>query len=256
MATSWPDPPPLFELDDAGERPTWFAAPGGRLDRLGVFDLETTGVDVESDRIVTAYVGLLSADGTVLRSRHWMAYPGIDIPEGATAVHGITTERARAEGRPAAEVVAEVVSALREIFAEGVPIVAYNAPFDFSMLKHEALRHGVEPIASPTPVLDPLVVDKTCDRYRRGKRTLATVAAHYDVVLEAAHDASADAVAAGRLAFALVERYAGMLPEDVAELHDRQIGWAREQAESLTEYFVKIGRLDPADALDGSWPIR
>ena len=35
-----------------------------------------------------------------------------------------------------------------------------------------------------------------------------------------------------------------------------QIAWARAQAESLTEYFIRIGRLNPADRLDGSWPVR
>ncbi|WP_394357831.1 exonuclease domain-containing protein [Microbacterium betulae] len=234
--------------------PAGVSRPG--LDRVGVFDLETTGVDVENDRIVTAYVGLLDRDGSVIHDERWMADPGVEIPEGATAVHGITTERARAEGRPAAEVAAEIVAALRTIFAGGIPIVAYNAPFDFSLLKHEALRHGVEPIAQPTPVVDPLVIDKSFDRFRRGKRTLETVAAHYDVDLDAAHEASADAVAAGRVALAIADRYADRLPADPDELHTRQIGWAREQAESLTEYFVKIGRLDPEEALDGSWPIR
>ena len=105
-------------------------------------------------------------------------------------------------------------------------------------------------------MLDPLVIDKSFDRFRRGKRTLETVAAHYDVDLDAAHEASADAVAAGRVALAIADRYADRLPADPDELHSRQVGWAREQAESLTEYFVKIGRLDPEDALDGSWPIR
>jgi DNA polymerase-3 subunit epsilon len=39
-------------------------------------------------------------------------------------------------------------------------------------------------------------------------------------------------------------------------LHTRQIGWARAQADSLTEYFVRIGRIDPDDRLDGTWPVR
>lgn len=221
---------------------------------VAVFDLETTGIDVVSDRVVTAHVGLLDRTGSAVRSRAWLADPGVEIPAGATAVHGITTARARAEGRYAAHVVAEVVAELRELFAAGIPVVAYNAPFDFSLLKHEAIRHGIAPIDDPSPVIDPLVLDKALDRYRRGKRTLAVVAAHYDVVLDGAHDASADAIAAGRVAQALAGRFA--LPETLAELHTQQIGWARSQAESLTEYFVRIGRLDPADALDGSWPIR
>ncbi|WP_261167353.1 3'-5' exonuclease [Microbacterium sp. Marseille-Q6965] len=226
------------------------------LQRVAVFDLETTGVDVENDRIVTAYVGLLDDSGAVLHAESWLADPGVEIPAGATAVHGITTEHARAQGRPAAEVVGEIVQALRTILAGGIPVVAYNAAFDLSMLKHEARRHGLDPLADPSPVIDPLVIDKTVDRYRKGKRTLDVVAAHYAVALEAAHEASADAIAAGRVALAIAERYADALPPTVEELHTQQIAWARAQAESLTEYFVRIGRLDPADALDGSWPVR
>lgn len=229
-------------------------APGACSGPLGVFDLETTGIDVREDRIVTAHVGVLAPDGSVVEARSWFADPGIEIPAGATAVHGITTERARAEGRPAADVVAEVTAALRDLFSAGIPVVAYNAPFDFSMLRYEGMRHGVAPIDDPSPVIDPLVVDKTYDRYRRGKRTLAAAAAHYGVTLEDAHDAAADAVAAGRVAQAIAARFD--LSLSVADLHTQQIGWARAQAESLTEYFVKVGRLDPEDALDGSWPIR
>ncbi|GAA5030226.1 3'-5' exonuclease [Microbacterium fluvii] len=226
------------------------------LRMVGVFDLETTGVDVTADRIVTAHVGLLDASGTALRARDWLADPGVEIPEGAAAIHGVTTARARAEGRPAAEVVSEVVTALRDLFAAGIPVVAYNAPFDFSLLKHEAVRHGIAPILEPSPVIDPLVVDKAYDRYRRGKRTLEVVAAHYAVTLEGAHEASADAVAAGRVAQALAARFGGQLPPSVDELHSQQISWARAQAASLTDYFIQIGRLAPDETVDGSWPIR
>ncbi|MEQ6898229.1 3'-5' exonuclease [Microbacterium sp. KR10-403] len=225
--------------------------------RVGVFDLETTGVDVTRDRIVTAHVGLLDGAGSVCDAHDWIADPGVEIPDAAAAVHGVTTARARAEGRPAAEVVAEVTAALRALFEAGIPVVAYNAPFDFSLLAYEATRYGVEPIATPSPVIDPLVIDKACDRYRRGKRTLTAVAEHYAVSLgDDAHEACADAVAAGRVALALAQRYPDALPATAAELHTQQIGWARDQAESLTEYFVRIGRIDPAEKLDGSWPIR
>lgn len=313
MTRSWPDPPPLFELDwldHPGETPTWTvrrdAAHSGGVDagttatvieasatdtvsaapdalvheaaivreaalieetatvgaphrwtrRIGVFDLETTGIDVAEDRIVTAYVGLLDETGALVHDEHWLADPGIEIPESATAVHGITTELARADGRPAGEVVAEVTHALRTLLSAGIPVVAYNAAYDFSLLKYEGVRHGIAPLDSPAPVIDPLVIDKTCDRYRKGKRTLDVVAAHYRVPLRSAHDAAADAVAAGRVALAMAERFADRLPADALELHTRQIGWAHEQAESLTEYFVRIGRLEPAEVLDGSWPVR
>lgn len=224
------------------------------ITRVAVFDLETTGVDVETDRVVTAHVGLLDAGGTEIAARNWLADPGIPIPEGATAVHGVTTSHARALGRPAAEVVEQVTSALRSLLSQGVPVVAYNAAYDFSLLAHEARRHGIAPLESPSPVVDPLVIDKAYDRYRPGKRTLQVVADHYAVPLDDAHEAAADAVAAGRVAQALARRF--VLPETLTELHDRQIGWARSQAASLTEYFIRVGRLDPDDAIDGTWPVR
>jgi DNA polymerase-3 subunit epsilon len=223
---------------------------------IGVFDLETTGVDVASDRIVTAHVGLLDAAGSVILARDWIADPGVEIPASAAAIHGVTTEHARAVGDPAVDVVEQIVDVLRSLLDAGIPVVAYNAAYDFSLLAAEAERHGVPPLRDPSPVIDPLIIDKTYDRFRRGKRTLAAVAAHYAVRLDDAHQASGDAVAAGRLAQALAERFAGLLPPRVEELHTRQIAWARAQAASLTDYFIQIGRLDPDDRLDGSWPIR
>lgn len=223
---------------------------------LGVFDLETTGIDVMSDRIVTAHVGVIGPGGEIVSQRAWLADPGVEIPTPATDVHGITTAYAREHGRDPRAVIGEIVLALEALFETGTPVVAYNAPFDFSLLKYEALRHGIRPILAPAPVIDPLVVDKAFDRYRRGKRTLDAVAEHYDVLLEAAHDASADAIAAGRVAQAIAQRYADRLPATCGDLHTRQVGWARAQAESLTEYFVRIGRIDADDVVDGSWPIR
>src|SRR5688500_10404706 len=116
------------------------------LQVVGVFDLETTGIDVTADRIVTAHVGLLDDAGRVIRARDWLADPGVDIPEGASAIHGISTAHARTQGRPAAEVVSEVVEAVRALLDAGIPVVAYNAPFDFSLLKYESLRHDIAPI--------------------------------------------------------------------------------------------------------------
>ncbi len=223
---------------------------------IGVFDLETTGIDVTTDRIVTAHVGVLDADGAVLDSQNWLANPGIPIPEQATAVHGISTERARLHGHLASAVVSEVAAALRALFQQGIPVVAFNANYDFSLLLAECQRHGIEPIVDPSPVLDPLVMDKALDRYRRGKRRLTDVAEYYGVELDNAHDAAADARAAGRVAQAIARTYAHLMPDTAHELHARQIGWARSQAASLTDYFIRVGRLDADESLDGSWPVR
>ncbi|TDN44680.1 DNA polymerase-3 subunit epsilon [Curtobacterium flaccumfaciens] len=230
---------------DLAGRPWWHA--------LGVFDLETTGVDVETARIVTAHVGLIDMTGRSIVEGAWLADPGVEIPEGAAAVHGITTERARADGRPAAEVVAEIIAAVEAVFARGIPLVIYNAPYDLTVLDREAKRHG---IASPVigNVVDPLVIDKALDTFRKGKRTLEAASELYGVTLDDAHDAGADAIAAGRVAQAIAAKYPQELGVSAEELHRKQVGWCAEQASSFQDYMRK--KRDPSFTADGRWPHR
>jgi DNA polymerase-3 subunit epsilon len=221
-------------------------------ERLGVFDLETTGIDVETSRIVSAYVGVIDADGAP-RGRSWLADPGVEIPAGASAVHGITTERARSDGRDAEEVVAEIVAVLRALLAQGVPITIYNAPYDLTLLNREAVRYGIEPLDTPFPIIDPYVIDKALDKWRKGKRTLEASATLYGVELLAAHDAEADAVAAGRLAQAIGRKYPTELSFELHELHVKQTGWCAESAADFQEY---KRRTDPTFVTSGDWPER
>ncbi len=222
-------------------------------DRLGVFDLETTGIDTDTSRIVSAYVGVLDAAGSP-KGVSWLADPGVEIPVQASAVHGITTERARAEGRDAAEVVAEIVAVLRALLAQRVPIVIYNAAYDLTLLNRECLRYGIEPLEDPIPIIDPLVIDRAMDRYLKGKRTLEVAAEFYGVELMDAHDAEADAVAAGRVAQAIARKYSETLGADVTLVHTNQVGWAAESATSFQEYMRRTK--DPAFVADGAWPER
>lgn len=230
------------------------AAPTGVWhETLGVFDLETTGIDVETSRIVSAHVGVINAAGESVELTNWLADPGVEIPEQATAVHGISTARARAEGRDAATVVSEIVAALRTLLERGIPVTIYNAPYDLTLLNREALRYGITPLSMPTPIIDPLVLDKAVDRYRRGKRTLEVAAVVYGVVLDDAHNAGADAVAAGRVAQAIARRYSRELGDDLAALHLRQVGWCADQAASFQEF---KRRTDPDFTAHGGWPER
>jgi DNA polymerase-3 subunit epsilon len=223
-------------------------------DTLAVFDLETTGIDVDTCRIVTAHVGVIGARGEVLERREWLVDPGVEIPTAASLIHGVTTERARLEGTPAAPAVAEIIAALSDAATRGLPIVAYNAAYDLTILEREAERYGHTPLPGPGPVIDPLVIDKAVDRYRRGKRTLTAAAAHYGVPLLDAHDAGGDAVAAGRVAQAIVRAFPELAALAVVDLHARQVDWCREQAESYQAYRRANG--EPEFTTSGSWPVR
>jgi DNA polymerase-3 subunit epsilon len=228
----------------------------GWHEQLGVFDLETTGVDTETARIVTAHVGVINELGVTVSRQDWVLDPMVEIPEAAAAVHGYTTERVRVEGMEAALGVAEIVAALRVLFERGVPVVAYNAPYDFTVLNREARRHGIDPLEKPSPIVDPLVIDKAVDRYRRGKRTLELTAQFYGIQLgDDAHDAGFDAIAAGRVAQALANKYAADLAMTALELHDKQVEWFREQEENYAEFRrKKLGDLNFVSS--GTWPER
>jgi DNA polymerase-3 subunit epsilon len=224
--------------------------------RLVAFDIESTGVNPEHDRIVTAAVSVVGG-GLPPTHRAWLVNPGVEIPAGATAVHRISTERARAEGCAPALAVEQITTALAAQLLEGVPVIAFNARFDLTMLDREALRHNCVPLLERVGeegmlVIDPHVLDKQFDRFRRGKRTLGAVCEHYRVPLEDAHAAGADALAAARLAYRLGASLSELAGTDLRTLHHQQISWAAAQAASLQDYFREQGR---EESVEGAWPV-
>ncbi|KUJ39045.1 exonuclease domain-containing protein [Streptomyces sp. NPDC003631] len=223
------------------------------------FDLETTGTDPYEARIVTGAV-IEVRDGQPLGRRDWLADPGVEIPADAVAVHGISTERAAAEGRPADQVADAIADVLVTYWKTGVPVVAYNAAFDLTLLSAELRRHGLPSLrdrlggAEPGPVIDPYTIDRWADRYRRGKRNLEAVCTEYGVALDAAHNAAADALAAARLAGAIAGRHPKVAAFGPAELHRRQIEWYAAWAADFQDFLR--GKGDTEAVVDGTWPLR
>jgi DNA polymerase-3 subunit epsilon len=222
---------------------------------MAAFDIETTGLDVEGDRIVTAALWRIDPARGAKEVTTWLADPGIEIPAEAAEIHGITTEQARAKGRPAVEVVTEIAAALEAVTADGMPVVVYNAPYDLTLLDREIALHrpGV-PLGAQPLVVDPLVLDKHVDTYRRGSRKLVDVCAHYDVPLaqEEAHGAAADALAAARLAWRIAAAHPEIAEMSAEDLHQAQVKWKAEQSAGFQEY---LRRRNPEAVVDGTWPL-
>lgn len=223
-------------------------------ERIVVFDTETTGIDPANDRIVTAFVGILDANGDVERGTDWLADPGVEIPERATEVHGISTEMAQQEGEPAPEVTAKIANSLAWVARHNLPLVVFNAPYDLTLLAAECRRHGVEMPMLGEQVVDPLIIDRQVDRFRKGKRTLSDCASVYGVELLDAHDAGADAIASGHLAQAMVKRYPDQLDVPLEQLHQQQASWADAQASDFEDYMRR--QRDPNFTADRGWPLR
>jgi len=235
--------------DVPSRAPATAATPWHEQIRVG-FDLETTGRDPETARVVTASLVVVDPHGRLAAAYEWLVDPGVPIPAEAAAVHGVTTERAQAEGLPADAAIVEIADTLRDFFDAGIPVIAFNACYDFTVMDRELARRGLEPLQNRW-VIDPYVIDKQVDRYRRGKRTLTDVCDLYHVPLRDAHTSAADSLAAVGVADALARRYP-QLQVPLETLQGQQSAWKAEQAASFQEY---LRRKDPAAVVNGDWPV-
>lgn len=243
--------------------------------RIHAFDLETTGVETETDRIVTATWLTGSADG-LESTTNWLVNPGVEISKGASDVHGITNEHARANGRDPRTVIAEIAELIGQAWVAGEPVVIYNAPFDLTMFDRELRRYAYAGYPStllgiaqdedgnvcPPLVVDPLVCDKRLEKYVRGKggRKLVNTCARYGITLtdEEAHTSQGDTAAAWRLAWKMAHRppINGMT---IHELQEAQRDWHTVQTRDFARYLGKSGKAEDAErvaAEAGQWPIR
>ena len=227
------------------------------------FDLETTAPNPEDARIVTACVGNVPRPG-VWEPQGWLVNPGVPIPEEASKVHGIYDEEVQEKGQPVAEALWPIIGALDAVWSAGGAVIGANICYDFTVLDRESRRHLGVPFEVGGPVLDTLVLDKMVDRYRRGSRRLVDTARHYGVTLVDAHAADADALAAVRIAWALLNRgFVAHIPDGfniplaevgAQELHELQAEAYAEQRTSFFEYLARKG--EQPDDTNTVWPLK
>lgn len=215
--------------------------------RMLAFDLETTSANPLEARIVTS--ALVRIDGRSVDAVEHLADPGVEIPEGATKIHGITTEKARAEGRPHDEVLAATVAQIKQAWADGLTLIVFNASYDLTVL-----RQLTGDFTVTGPVFDPFAVDKIQDPYRKGSRTLTAMSEHYGVELGNAHEATADALAAARIAWKQVRQWPELSRKSVGELMEFQAVGYHERQSDFARYLAGQGK--DASTVNTSWPMQ
>ncbi|WP_330239460.1 exonuclease domain-containing protein [Streptomyces sp. NBC_00525] len=209
------------------ETPAWSNEP------MTALDLETTGIDPESARIVSAALVSIQAAGEP-SARTWLVDPGTEIPAEAAAVHGITTDHAVKNGRPPADAVAEIAAQIGQALTAGQPLIVFRAPYALTVLAREAARHDAAFPTEVAPVIDPAVIDKQINRYRPGRRTLPALCEHYQVRHDGPNQAVEDALAAARLTWRLLR----VRPQLAA------LGLERH-----------LRRTDPTATVNPAWPL-
>lgn len=130
------------------------------------FDLETTGTDPESARIVTATVGIYKPMEDEWWPRSWILKQDAPIPQEATAVHGITTEQANRLGVSPREALTEIWESFQQAAEITGKICIFNAVYDLTVLDRELQRYGIGEISlDGMTIIDPMVIDRaTCSQ--------------------------------------------------------------------------------------------
>jgi DNA polymerase-3 subunit epsilon len=173
------------------------------------FDLETTGINVSTDRIVEISLLKISPNGR----EQWMTTrvnPGIPIPAKVTAIHGISDEDVA--NAPSFKEIAKNLAA----FLEGCDLAGYNSiKFDIPVLAEEFLRTETDFNFRKRRYVDAQVIF-----HRKEQRTLTAAYQFYcNKELEDAHSAKADTSATYEVLKAQLDKYRD-LENDIEKLAD------------------------------------
>jgi DNA polymerase III subunit epsilon len=176
---------------------------------IAFIDLETTGINVTTDRIVELSVLKISPNG----KEEWMTTrvnPEIPIPPKTTAIHGITDEDVVKS--PTFREVGKKLAA----FLEGCDLAGYNAiKFDIPVLAEEFLRVNIDFNFRKRRYVDVQVIF-----HKKEQRTLSAAYMFYcKKELEGAHGSKADTAATYEVLKSQLERYQD-LENDVEKLAD------------------------------------
>ncbi len=164
---------------------------------LAFIDLETTGINVSTDRIVEIAIVKISPDGTKTVKRK-IINPTIPIPQGAIDVHGISNEMVKD-----APTFKQAANEIKQ-FIEGCDIAGYNSNrFDIPMLVEEFLRCELN-----IEIENRKMVDVQKVYHLMEQRTLSAAYKFYcQKELEGAHGAEVDATATYEVLEAQIEKY-------------------------------------------------
>ncbi len=181
-----------------------------KLDKpLVFFDLETTGVNIQNDRIVEISVIKYFPNGEK-QERTRRVNPEMHIPEESSAIHGITD--ADVENEPTFQAICRNFY----IFLEGCDLAGYNLlKFDIPVLQKEFSRCGLTFSTEGRKIVDPYII--FCEKEPRSLE--AALKFYRGKELTDAHSAAADVAATVDVLMGQLERYPD-LPKDLEGLNN------------------------------------
>tara|TARA_B110001450_G_scaffold98613_1_gene93520 strand:+ start:2047 stop:2874 length:828 start_codon:yes stop_codon:yes gene_type:complete len=161
------------------------------------FDLETTGINIASDKIVEISILKVFPNGNK-ESKTWLVNPEMEIPQGSIDVHGITNEKVVTE-----PTFKELASEVNKMIA-GADLAGFNSNrFDIPLLAEELMRVGIDFDMKNRKAIDVQVIF-----HKKEQRTLGAGYQFYcGKELEGAHGAEADTNATYEILLAQLDKY-------------------------------------------------
>lgn len=164
---------------------------------LAFIDLETTGINLQTDRIIEIAIVKLMLDGSSIVKRK-LINPEIPIPTASSEIHGITNEMVKD-----APIFKQIANEIKQ-FLHNCDIAGFNSNrFDVPLLAEEFLRAGLEETFETCKLLDVQRIFHTMEQ-----RTLSAAYKFYCYkTLDNAHSATADATATLEVLLAQIKKY-------------------------------------------------
>jgi DNA polymerase-3 subunit epsilon len=161
------------------------------------FDLETTGINIATDKIVEIAILKVFPNGNK-ESKTWLVNPEMKIPQGSIDVHGITNEKVAAE-----PTFKELAPKINEMIADS-DLAGFNSNrFDIPLLAEELMRAGIDFDMKNRKAIDVQVIF-----HKKEQRTLSAGYQFYcGKELEGAHGAEADTNATYEILLAQLDKY-------------------------------------------------
>lgn len=161
------------------------------------FDLETTGINIGTDKIVEISILKVFPNGNK-ESKTWLVNPEIEIPKEASDIHGITNEQVVTE-----PTFKELAPQINELIAD-CDLAGFNSNrFDIPLLAEELMRVGIDFNMNNRKAIDVQVIF-----HKKEQRTLSAGYQFYcGKELEGAHGAEADTNATYEILLAQLEKY-------------------------------------------------
>ena len=201
------------------------------------FDLETSGLNCETDEIIE--IGALKVkEGKVAERFNQLIRPKVPVTPQITAITGITNEMLE-KAQPVEKVIPEFI-----LFCRDEIMLGHNVMFDYNFTKVYAKRYG---LPFEKKGIDTLKIARKVLPDLESK-SLGALCEHYEIVNQAAHRAYHDALATAKIYHMLAhfyeEKYPKLFEPENLIYHQKKVSPATAKQKAYLNELLKYHKID------------